>query len=483
MPGELEVYFRALREREFARLDAAGHAYLDYTGTALYPDSLVRRHADGLRASILGNPHSDSPASRASTEAIGRARAAVLRFFDADPTEYEIVFTANASGALRLVGEAFPFRRGSRLVLAADNHNSVNGIRAFAARRGAEVRTVPLDDELRLVDPVPVLADADPRAPHLFAFPAQSNFSGVKHPLALVQTAREMGYAVLLDAAAFAPTGTLRLRDVRPDFVALSFYKMFGYPSGVGALIARREALARLRRPWFAGGTVEFVSPHEPLHLLKDGAEAFEDGTPNFLAATAVPAGLEMLEGVGMARLGCHVAALTRTLLCAVAALRHANGSPLVRVHGPADGRDRGGTVALSVLDPSGRAIDYRVVEARAASAGISVRGGCFCNPGAAAHAFGFTRAAAGRCFRAALRDGFDLDRLRACMGGAPVGAVRVSVGLASLERDVLRFVEMLAGFADARHKEEMLAGFTEAGVGRRLKPSATTTGSLTILP
>jgi selenocysteine lyase/cysteine desulfurase len=219
----------------------------------------------------------------------------------------------------------------------------------------------------------------------------------------------------------------------------------------VGALIARREALARLRRPWFAGGTVEFVSPHEPLHLLKHGAEGFEDGTPNFLSLGAVPAGLELLERVGMARLGCHVAALTRTLLRELAALRHANGSPLVRIHGPEDGRDRGGTVALNVLDASGRAVDHRLVEARAAEAGISIRGGCFCNPGAAAHAFGFTRAASGRCFRAALRDGFDLDRLRACMGGAPVGAIRVSVGLASLERDVLRFVEMLARFKDQR--------------------------------
>jgi selenocysteine lyase/cysteine desulfurase len=127
-----------------------------------------------------------------------------------------------------------------------------------------------------------------------------------------------------------------------------------------------------------------------------------------------------------------------------------------VCVHGPADGRDRGGTVALNVLDPTWRAVDYRLVEARAGEAGISVRGGCFCNPGAAAHALGFTRAGTARCFRAALRDGFDLDRLRACMGGAPVGAIRVSVGLASLERDVLRFVEMLASFRDATPATEI---------------------------
>ena len=451
MASEIEVFFRALRATEFRRLDEQRQVYLDYTGSALYAESHVAAHAELLRGSLFGNPHSDSPASRASTDAVERARAAVLRFFDADPAEYDVCFTANASGALRLVGEAFPFAAGSRLVLSADNHNSVNGIREFAARRGAITRYVPLDAELRLADPGRCLAGADPSRPNLFAFPAQSNFSGVRHPLRLVEMARAMGYAVLLDAAAYVPTAPLRLRDVPADFVALSFYKMFGYPTGLGALIARREALAWLERPWFAGGTVDFVSTHAPLHALKRGAEGFEDGTPSFLAVSAVPAGLELLEWVGMARLGYHVAALTRALLRELAALRHANGAPMVRIYGPADGRDRGGTVAINLLDASGRVIDYRRVEARAAEAGISLRGGCFCNPGAAEHAFGFTPEMSARCFGAMARDGFDLDRLKVCLGGAPVGAIRISLGMASVEDDVARVVEMLRGFASAK--------------------------------
>jgi selenocysteine lyase/cysteine desulfurase len=447
MASEIEVFFRALREREFRRLDESGQVYMDYTGSALYAQSHVAAHADLLRTSLFGNPHSDSPASRASTAALERVRAAVLRFFDADPAVYEVCFTANASDAMRLVGEAFAFSPGSRFVLSADNHNSVNGIRQFVVRRGAEVRYVGLDGELRMRDPEPHLAGADRSRGHLFAFAAQSNFSGVRHPLGLVETAREMGYHVLLDAAAFAPTTPLTLRDVPADFVALSFYKMFGYPTGLGALIARRDALERLERPWFAGGTVDFVSTQAPLHRLKTGAEAFEDGTPNFLAASAVPCGFELMERVGMARLGYHVASLTRVLLRELADLRHADGSPLVRIHGPTDMRERGGTVALNLLDAAGRVVDYRTVEARARAAGVSVRGGCFCNPGAAEHAFGFTPEMSARCFGAAMRGGFDLDRLRACLGGAPVGAIRVSLGMANVESDVMRLIEVLSDF------------------------------------
>lgn len=66
------------------------------------------------------------------------ARSDVLAFFDAPPTEYTVIFTPNATGAMRLVGEAFPFVQGSSFVLGADSHNSINGIRQFALAKGAQ---------------------------------------------------------------------------------------------------------------------------------------------------------------------------------------------------------------------------------------------------------------------------------------------------------------------------------------------------------
>src|SRR3954469_432921 len=217
-----------LRKSEYARLDASGTVYLDYTGGGLHADSQVREHAELLNAHVLGNPHSASPSSAAMTAAVERARARVLDYFNGTG-DYTAVFTLNASGALKLVGEAFPFAPGGRLLLTVDNHNSVNGIREFARARGAAVDYAPLTvPELRLdvAATEGLLARADPSRANLFAFPAQSNFSGVKHPLSVIDTARERGWRVLLDAAAFVPTNRLDLRVVTPDFVAISFYKM-----------------------------------------------------------------------------------------------------------------------------------------------------------------------------------------------------------------------------------------------------------------
>ncbi len=441
-----------LRAREYARLDAQGQVYLDYTGGGLYADSQVRDHAQLLAGHVFGNPHSANPSSLDTTRLVERARAAVLAYFHGTG-EYTAVFTLNASGALKLVGESYPFEPGGRLLLSADNHNSVNGIREFARAKGALVDYAPLAAaDLRLDDAAleALLAKADPSRANLLAFPAQSNFSGVKHPLELVDSARARGWDVLLDAAAFVPTNRLDLRKVTPDFVSVSFYKMFGYPTGVGCLLVRNAALGRLRRPWFAGGTVNFVTVQGRMHVLSPREAGFEDGTLDYLGIPAVETGLAHLERVGMETIGERVRCLTGWLIAQLLALRHGNGQPMVRLYGPATTAGRGGTVTMNLYDPKGRLLDYRRIEELAGEERISLRTGCFCNPGAGETAEGLTdedmRAGA------ALGAEITLPRFLQVVqgrGGKSVGAIRVSFGLASNFADAERFLRFAAGFRD----------------------------------
>ena len=125
----------------------------------------VRAHHDRLLAGLYSNPHSENPTSAAAGSLVESARRAVLDFFHADPAEYAVVFTPNASGACRLVGEAYDFGRASPLVLTWDNHNSVNGIREYARAAGAAVRYVPLSGpELRVAESdLAAVLDAGPR--------------------------------------------------------------------------------------------------------------------------------------------------------------------------------------------------------------------------------------------------------------------------------------------------------------------------------
>jgi selenocysteine lyase/cysteine desulfurase len=443
-------FFAELRRSEFSRLDALGHVYLDYTGAGLYAESQVRAHGEYLCGSVLGNPHSRNPTSQAATQKVEEARRKVLDFFHADPDVYEVVFTLNASGALKLIAEAYPWEPGVQFLLTADNHNSVNGIREYAAARGAEVRYVPLGADLRIHDLEAHLTCQDCTKPNLFAFPAQSNFSGVKHPLEWVELARRHGYHTLLDAAAFVPTSRLDLSSCGPDFVCLSFYKMFGFPTGVGALLARRNVLGELHRPWFAGGTVRFVSAQNPVVLPHVTGRAYEDGTPNYLGIAAAAAGLDFLGKIGIERINAHVMRLTGELVGRLKALRHSTGEPMVRIYGPDTLERRGGTVAFNLVDREGELIDFRVVEQRANEANISIRTGFFCNPGAAEFAFDYHDEEAFRCIQTLTPETFTLQQFSDCMGDQAVGAVRASLGIASTDGDVGRLMEVLETFRDA---------------------------------
>jgi selenocysteine lyase/cysteine desulfurase len=440
-----------LRASEYGYLDAGGHVYLDYTGAGLAAQSQLDAHADRLRGRCFGNPHSLSPASMASTELIERTRHAVLDHFRASHDEYSVIFTQNASAACRLVGEAYPFRPAGRLVLTADNHNSVNGIREFARAGGAVIEYIPFSSaELRVsADAVgaalgrtrPGRVTVRRPARRLLAFPAQSNFSGVQHDLGWIDIAHEHGYDVLLDAAAYAPASRLDLSAVHPDFVPVSWYKMFGYPTGVGCLIARRAALARLARPWFSGGTIAAVSVLGDWHVLAGEEARFEDGTPSFLHVPDVELGLSWVNGIGLDIIHERVRCLTGWMLNQLGALRHRNGEPMIRLHGPAGTSRRGGTVAFNLLDPDGQITNADEVARAAGAAGISIRTGCFCNPGAAERAFGLSKSDTLRALHSGARTE---NAYRAATGMPPGGAVRASLGLASNIDDVESFLAML---------------------------------------
>jgi selenocysteine lyase/cysteine desulfurase len=497
-PGFLSAYpgYRStmlldrLRATEYSYLDAGGHVYLDYTGAGLPAQAQLHAHAERIRGRCFGNTHSENPASAASTELIERARLAVLAHLNAPPEEYAVIFTPNATAACRLVGEAYPFGPRTRLVLTYDNHNSVNGIREFARSRGAVTQYVPFcSPELRVDDdairqalaksgpgslgtawrvarggvapwagrgprarrqrslagegdvggPVAALPPpAGPRRRGLLAYPAQSNYSGVQHPLRWIETAHEHGYDVLLDAAAYLPSNRLDLSLVKPDFVPVSWYKVVGYPTGVGCLVARREALGRLRRPWFSGGSVYLASVQGDWHTLAPGEAQFEDGTLNFLQIPDLESGLSWVNDIGMDQIHQRVTCLTGWLIDRLVALRHSNGQPMVRIYGPAGTRDRGGTVAFNLLDPDGHVIDERAVSRATAAAGISIRTGCFCNPGASEGAAQLTTQA----WRAAARARPQtMDQYVALLGLPSGGAIRASVGLASNVDDVERFL------------------------------------------
>lgn len=444
-----------LRKSDYPTLDTQNQIYLDYTGAGLFSLSQIKKHHELLSNNVFGNPHSSNPTSLAMTKLVEQTRRSILNFFKADPTEYECIFTNNASGSLKLVGESYPFSEDSHYLLTYDNHNSVNGIREFARAKGAKINYIPVllpNLQLDQEELACQLQQIEPGSNNLFAYPAQSNFSGVQHSLNWIEKAKSYGWDVLLDVAAFVPTNALNLSEIHPDFVSLSFYKMFGYPTGVGLLIARKEALKKLKRPWFAGGTITVASVKGDRFYLHQGAEGFEDGTLNYLSLPAVEIGLNHISSIGYDVIHKRVMILTDWLLKKLSNIHHSNGKPLIHVYGPENCENRGGTIAMNFYDPDDHFIDQLKVEEKANQMGISLRTGCFCNPGDGEMALGLSADELTSCF--AIKTNFEYQDFRSCLAEKTTGAVRVSIGIVSNFNDVYQLVKLAESFIDKKYYE-----------------------------
>ena len=185
-------------------------------------------------------------------------------------------------------------------------------------------------------------------------------------------------------------------------------------------------------------------------HVLSPNEAAFEDGTLNYLSIPAVYIGLLHLESIGIETIAERVRCLTGWLLDELLALRHANGPAMVRIYGPATTQARGGTVSLNLYDPEGHLLDYRRVEELAGAEGISLRTGCFCNPGVGEISEGLTE----DDMRAGFTMGNEINlltfvRMMQERGHKSAGAIRASIGIATNFADIQRFLGFIAAFRD----------------------------------
>eukprot|EP00191_Tetraselmis_sp_GSL018_P012605 CAMPEP_0177601416 /NCGR_PEP_ID=MMETSP0419_2-20121207/14247_1 /TAXON_ID=582737 /ORGANISM="Tetraselmis sp., Strain GSL018" /LENGTH=890 /DNA_ID=CAMNT_0019094679 /DNA_START=231 /DNA_END=2904 /DNA_ORIENTATION=- len=456
-----------IRELEFKRLQ--GVVYLDHAGATLFSEVQARAAFEELSSTATGNPHSQHEHLLGGVGPVARARDLVLGLCNAPPGEYSCVLTSGATAGLRLVAEAFPWAPGSRFCYTLDNHNSVVGIREAAAGRGAEAAAVDVEDSgggaLRVAARGPPIArrrgdrGAGDGGPEPLRVPVESNFSGEVYDIRIVDQVRQGRgmpgpgeWFSLVDAAKACGVKPPDLSRHRADFVVLSFYKIFGYPTGLGAILIHRRAEEILERRYFGGGTVEAVAAEEDFVRRRSGAAGFEDGTPNFLALPALAHGLERIERLGgFPALEAHTHALASHLASWLRAARHGDGAAVAVVYGwgaPPAGRraaswvrGQGPVVAFNLLRRGGGWVGAREVERLAALRGIRLRTGCFCNPGACQLHLGLSAQDVRRNHAKGHVCWDDND----LVDGRPLGAVRASLGWMSTLDDVLalqRFIE-----------------------------------------
>ncbi|XP_058218468.1 molybdenum cofactor sulfurase isoform X1 [Rhododendron vialii] len=468
-----------IRATEFRRLDHDGLVYLDHAGTTLYSETQMEAIFKGLTTSVFGNPHSQSDSSLATAEIIRETRQQVLDFCNASARDYKCIFTSGATAALKLVGEAFPWSSQSTFMYTMENHNSVLGIREYALSKGATSFAIDIEEAahegggckspvssikvlqrptLRRNEATLLEEEPSGNAYNLFAFPSECNFSGSRFSLHLVNTVKDDTarvlegspyckgrWMVLIDAAKGCATKPPDLSKYQADFVIISFYKIFGYPTGLGALVVRTEAAKLLKKSYFSGGTVAASIADIDFVKRREGIEEFfEDGTISFLSIASLHQGFKILNTLSMSAISRHTSSLATYARKILSTLRHGNGGYVCTLYGRHESEvlydELGPVVSFNLKRPDGSWFGYREVEKLASLSGIQLRTGCFCNPGACAKYLGLSHSDLLSNIKAGHVCWDDHD----IVNGKPTGAVRVSFGYMSTFEDAKKLVNFI---------------------------------------
>ncbi|XP_038653614.1 molybdenum cofactor sulfurase isoform X2 [Scyliorhinus canicula] len=437
--------------------------YLDHGGATLYSHSQINHFYQDLAENIYGNPHSANIASRLTHDTIERVRYRILQHFNTSPEEYTIIFTSGSTAALKLVAESFQWictesgDSKSQFCHLTDNHTSAVGMRGLSTLAGA--LTIPLNHNEIYEDKnkdIPVGTEENCHTHHLFCYPAQSNFSGTKYPFSWIKDIKSKKLSpfskipgkwyVLMDAASFVSTSPLDLGLHQADFIPISFYKIFGFPTGLGALLVKNESGQMLRKRYFGGGTSASYLSGEDFYVPKQSiSDRFEDGTISFLDIIAVNHGFDALDKFtgGMQNIMLHTFSLARYTYIILSGMRHANGTPVSRIY--SDNKfetpdAQGPIINMNVLDEKGGIVGYAKVDKLANLYNIHLRTGCFCNTGGCQQHLGISDEDVKKNLKAGHVCGDSLDLI----DGRPTGSVRISFGYMSTFDDAQTFLKFI---------------------------------------
>ncbi|KAL9621258.1 MAG: hypothetical protein Q9160_004279 [Pyrenula sp. 1 TL-2023] len=445
----------SIRDQEYPMLKET--TYLDHAGTTPYPKSLIEDFSKVMTTNLFGNPHSASTSSQLSSRRIDDCRLRVLQFFKASPQDFDVVFYANATAAIKLVADAFHNHdEGFWYGYHAEAHTSMIGARELASRGS---KCFCGDQEMEEWIRAGNIEGYEKPYDQLLAYPAQSNMTGRRLPLNWCSKIRNMSGKegrrpyTLLDAAGLVSTTPLDLSDssTAPDFTALSFYKIFGYPD-LGALIVRKaSAKPLMQRKYFGGGTVNMtILIDEQWHDKRDSSlhSRLEDGTVPFHSIVGLECAFNAHTRLfgSMEAVSGHTTFLRSRLTRGLMLLRHFNGQRACEIYGRSQlytgGQgEYGATVAFNLRNHDGEYVAKTEIEKLAAIRNIQFRTGGLCNPGGVALHLNLSSSDLKKHFAAGQRCGDDND----IIDGRPTGVIRLSLGACSNMKDVdtfLRFVE-----------------------------------------
>jgi cysteine desulfurase/selenocysteine lyase len=342
----MSPYDIAAVRRDFPILDTHEDGrplvFLDSAASSQKPLQVLDAMDRVYRASYANVHRGLYALSARATALYDDARATVARFIGA-PSPDTVVFTRNATEALNLLAYSYArsvLQPGDEIVLTEMEHHA-NFVPwwVLARERGVVLRYIPMREDGQLdLGALDGLLNARTK---IVSVAHVSNVLGtvndVRH---IAARAHAAGAVMMVDASQSVPHMPVDVRDLDCDFLVFSGHKMLG-PTGIGVLYGKPDLLERMP-PFMTGGDMVL-----DVHLDKVNWNMpplrFEAGTPAFVEAIGLAAGIQYLEKLGMAAVRQHEVEITQY------ALGRLSQFPGLQLLGPADAELRGGVAAFRI--------------------------------------------------------------------------------------------------------------------------------------
>ncbi|OWB82318.1 catalytic activity protein [[Candida] boidinii] len=459
-----------IREKEYPNL--SNHVYLDHAGMTLYSRCLIENASKALVSNLMANPHSLSTLSKNTERLVHNTRSEVLKLFKADPAIYDIAFTANATGAIKILAESIKDTTNGRFkyYYNVNSHTSVLGVRSLCDNY-FDFKMFSDMDEMTGFLKTDSEHTSDSKLT-LIAWPGQSNFNGERLPMNSWNTAFK-AYATekkdvftLFDASSLCTTSPPDLSDsaTSPDFICCSFYKMFGYPD-LGGLIFKKSEGAKIfpNRKYFGGGTIDSLSPDDSFVARRSQLfETIEDGTLPIHSIVQLSEAIKAHDKLygNYKNISLYTKKITIECYNKLLNLRYPNNQRMIEIYSPVidelengvikeltmNNFNHGPIIAFSLLDENARYLGYFNFEKFASARDVSLRTGGVCNVGGVCKWLNTNAKELENAYNSGHTCGDEMD----IINERPSGIVRVSFGAMTNSQDIDTLIKCIKEFTSS---------------------------------
>lgn len=328
---EIRTQFPSLTQTVYGR----PLVYLDNAATSLRPQCVVDKWVEMATEKNANIHRAVHRLAVDATEEYETTRDAVRDFLHAAHRE-EIIFTAGTTASINLLafcfGEAFIQPGDEILIAESEHHSDIVPWQLMAGRKGARIRTIPVDDNGRL--DLQRLRENLSEKTKLTCVAEISNVLGLKNPVKeIVNVCHSVGCLVFIDGAQGVVHDVVDVFDLGCDFYAFSGHKVFA-ATGTGVLYGRRELLDRM--PPYMGGGEMIDTVHFEKTTFAPLPGKFEAGTQNISAVPTLKPALALARAMRCPEVEQNQRAITEYVL------RELSADPDVTLYGrPSDPEEK----------------------------------------------------------------------------------------------------------------------------------------------